>query len=197
MNALLLSGGMDSVALAHWRRPELAFTVDYGQKAAGAEIRASAQVAAELGIEHEVITVDCRSLGSGDMAGRAPDAVAPVSDWWPFRNQLLVTLAGMRAVALGVDTLLVGSVATDGSHADGRPEFFLAMGRLMALQEGEIRVVAPALGLTTVELIRGSGIPRSLLAWAHSCHTGDLACGCCRGCVKHFEVTEQLFDHAY
>jgi 7-cyano-7-deazaguanine synthase len=31
-----------------------------------------------------------------------------------------------------------------------------------------------------------------VLAWAHSCHTGVLACGRCRGCVKHYETWREL-----
>ena len=37
--ALLLSGGMDSIALAYWKRPDIALTIDYGQAAADAEER--------------------------------------------------------------------------------------------------------------------------------------------------------------
>ena len=64
--AILLSGGMDSIALAYWLRPEIAITLDYGQRAAEAEIKAAAKVAGALGIEHSVISVDCSALGSGD-----------------------------------------------------------------------------------------------------------------------------------
>lgn len=39
--AILLSGGMDSIALAYWKRPEIAITIDYGQKPAAAEVVAS------------------------------------------------------------------------------------------------------------------------------------------------------------
>ena len=197
MKAVLLSGGMDSIALTHWKRPELAFTVDYGQAAASAEIAAARQVAGDLGIRHEIVRVDCTALGSGDMADAPPADVAPVSDWWPYRNQLILTLAGMRGIAIGVTELMLGSVASDGVHADGRAEFFSAMDRVMALQEGTVRVTAPALHLSTVELVRISDVPASLLAWAHSCHAGPVACGACRGCVKHFEVTGELTGFAY
>lgn len=197
MRALLLSGGMDSIALAYWKRPEIAFTVDYGQAAAPAEIAAAAQVCAELGVHHEVIRANCSALGSGDMAGSKALEMAPVPEWWPFRNQLLITLAGMRAVALGVGTLMVGSVLSDECHADGRLDFYGAIDALMALQEGGIRVEAPALSITTIELVRESGVPRSVLAWAHSCHIGVLACGSCRGCVKHYEVTGAIYGEAY
>ncbi|WP_424681012.1 7-cyano-7-deazaguanine synthase [Frateuria sp. YIM B11624] len=193
--AVLLSGGMDSSALAWWIRPEVAITIDYGQLAAEAEIRASAAVCRELGLSHTVVSIDCRSLGSGDMAGGEPDVHAPCSDWWPYRNQLLATIAGMRAIALGVDRLLVGTVASDGSHADGRPGFFDRIDSLMAFQEGGLRVLAPAIAMSTSELIRVSGIPASSLAWAHSCHKANVPCGQCRGCNKYFEVFHELgFD---
>lgn len=197
MKAILLSGGMDSIALAYWKRPAIAFTIDYGQAAAPAELAAAAQVANELEMQHQILRVDCSSLGSGDMAGSAPASVAPVPEWWPFRNQMLVTLAGMKAISLGVNELMIGSVSSDGQHADGRPEFFEALDRLMHLQEGGINVTAPALHLTTVELIQESAIPAGLLGWAHSCHTGPLACGGCRGCTKHYDVTRELTGHGF
>lgn len=197
MKAVLLSGGVDSIALTFWRRPEYAITIDYGQRAAATELAVAAEVARSLGVRHEILRVDCSTLGSGDMAGAAASAHAPVPEWWPFRNQLLLTLAGMRAVAIGVDELMVGSVVSDGSHADGRPEFYAAMDAVMAMQEGAVRVSAPALAMTTVELVRASGAPRDLIAWAHSCHTGPLACGACRGCVKHYEVMKELYGEPY
>jgi 7-cyano-7-deazaguanine synthase len=197
MNGLLLSGGMDSICLAWWKRPEIAITVDYGQKPARAEIAASAAVAGALGIPHEVVSVDCSSLGSGDMAGTPASRLAPASEWWPFRNQLLVTLAGMAAVRADVRTLMIGCLSTDGIHADGRPEFIDAMSALMGLQEGAIAVTAPAIGLDAVELVKVSGIPKDILAWAHSCHVGDLACGSCRGCIKHYRTWEALGDVPY
>lgn len=197
MRALLLSGGMDSIALAFWKCPELAITIDYGQAAAIAEVAAARQVATELAIRHETIRVDCSALGSGDMAGSKALDLAPVSEWWPFRNQLLITLSAMKAIALGAAELMLGSVLSDGVHADGRVDFYAAADQLLRIQEGNLRVTAPAISMTTVELIRASAVPMELLAWAHSCHIGPLACGSCRGCVKHFQVIEQLGGDAY
>ena len=192
MIGLLLSGGMDSISIAWWKRPDVAITVDYGQSPAKAEITASAAACQTMGIPHEVVRADCSSQGSGDMAGTEPVAAAPVPEWWPFRNQLILTLAGMAAVRLGVTHLMVGALATDGVHADGRPEFFQSISKLMSQQEGGITVSAPAIAMTAAELVRVSGIPREVLAWAHSCHTGNLACGGCRGCVKHYKTLEAL-----
>ena len=197
MIGLLLSGGIDSVSLAFWKKPQLAITIDYGQVPASAEIAAAAKVSKELGIHHQVLSIDCSVLGSGDMAGSAPLDAAPVPEWWPFRNQLLLTFAGAKALSFGVTEIMTGSVVSDGSHADGRPEFYSLIDQLMAMQEGGLRVTAPAIEMTAVELVRASGIPRSLLAWSHSCHTGAYACGTCRGCVKHYNTMEELYGEAY
>lgn len=192
IEALLLSGGMDSVALALWKRPAHAITIDYGQRAASGELRAACQVCEVLGIRHHVVTADCRSLGSGDMAGTPALAGAPVPEWWPYRNQLLVTLGAMKAILLGASALLVGSVKTDAAHADGRPEFYTAIDRVVALQESGMRVLAPAIEMTTSELIRTVEVDRSLLGWCHSCHVDEYACGRCRGCQKHRAVLKEL-----
>lgn len=185
--ALLLSGGMDSLSLAWWKRPDIAFTLDYGQLAAQAEIEASKTICLKLGIPHHIINIDCRQLGSGDMAGSQADSHAPASDWWPYRNQLLVTLAAMKAISFGVTHLWLGTVKSDGFHRDGSPEFMAAISQLLSLQEGGMIVEAPAIGLSTAELVRESAIPGELLAWAHSCHKAEVACGNCRGCNKYME----------
>jgi len=190
--ALLLSGGMDSVAIAYMRRPSLAITIDYGQLAAAGEIRAASAVADALGIRHVIIRVDLRPLGSGDMVGQRAIDLAPVSEWWPFRNQMLMTLASMRAINDGICHLLIGSVKDDRIHADGTREFIAAMDTLVGLQEGGMTIEAHAIELTTVELIRKSEVPTEILAWAHSCHVAQYACGVCRGCYKHYRTCEAL-----
>ena len=190
--AILLSGGMDSIALAYWLRPTLAITVDYGQIAAEAEVRASRKICEELGIRHDVISINCRALGSGDMAGLSVPECAPSPEWWPFRNQLLVTFAAARLIGFGMDRLLVGSVKTDGDYADGRHEFYRAIDILVSGQEGGIHVEAPALDMTSDELIHKSGIGLGLLSWAHSCVLGNYACGRCRSCQKHRAVMKRL-----
>jgi 7-cyano-7-deazaguanine synthase len=183
---------MDSIAVAYWKRPEIAITVDYGQKPAQAEIQASSEVCRALGIEHLVLRIDCSAIGSGDLAGTAALPMAPASEWWPFRNQLLVTIAAARVLSRGVNTLLLGTVESDRIHADGTPQFVAAISTLLSLQEGNIRLDAPAIELSSASLVRTSGVPIEILAWAHSCHVSNLACGRCRGCAKHFATMKEL-----
>lgn len=189
---LILSGGMDSTCLAWWLKPEIAITIDYGQKAAKAEFDASSLICSTLGIEHHLIEVDCRSLGSGDMAGTASDTHAPASDWWPYRNQLLITLASMKAISLGISKLLIGSVKSDEIHKDGTFPFIEKISELLQLQEGSLIVEAPAIEMSTSSLIEKSGIPIELLLLTHSCHKDIVPCNNCRGCNKHNEILEHL-----
>ena len=183
---------MDSVALAYLYRPALAITVDYGQLAAEGELRAAAAVAELLKMDHEVIQVDLHAMGSGDMAGRNPLDIAPVPEWWPFRNQMLVTLAAMRAVPLGLTRMLLGTIKEDSAHADGRREFVAAMDAVLRQQEGGLRLEAPGIDLTAEELVRRSRVPWELLAYSHSCHVSEHACGVCRGCHKHYHTCKAL-----
>lgn len=191
-SGILLSGGLDSIALAFWQGPSVGITIDYGQACSDAETRASRAVCQALSLQHEVIRVNCHELGSGDLARKKPLAIAPVREWWPFRNQLLITLGAMKALALGLQEILVGSVRSDGVHRDGSLEFYELIDKLVSFQEGEIRILAPAIRMSSVELIRKSGVPIDILSWAQSCHVGDFACGSCRGCNKHYSVMEQL-----
>lgn len=190
--ALLLSGGMDSVSIAWWKRPSVAITINYGQLAAESEMAASRTICKQLNITHHIVEIDCRQLGSGDMAGSDADQLAPASDWWPYRNQMLVTLAAMKAISLGVTHLWLGTVKSDGFHRDGSPEFMQAISHLLSLQEGGMVVEAPAIELSTAELVRASGIPAGALAWAHSCHKANVPCGNCRGCNKFFHVFDEV-----
>lgn len=183
---------MDSLSIAWWKRPDVAITVDYGQLPAQAERSAAASVCAQLSIEHHIVGIDCRALGSGDMAGSTANEHAPASDWWPYRNQMLITFAVMKAISLGVQRLLIGTVRSDGLHLDGTPQFVNAISRLVSLQEGGIVVEAPAIELSTEELIAMARVPREFLAWAHSCHKANVPCGNCRGCNKYFGVLRAI-----
>ena len=191
---LLLSGGMDSAALAAWRQPASCLFIDYGQRPAEGERRAAAAVCDALDIPLQSVRADCSSVGAGTLAGiELGPASAPTAEWWPFRNQLLVTLGASLAVRREGTTLLIGTVRDDGDrHADGQPEFVEALDRLLILQEGAVRLSAPALEVTTMELVQASGIEDSVLAWTHSCHVSSWACGWCTGCQKRQGVLSDL-----
>ena len=190
--ALLLSGGMDSYALMYQEMPDIAITINYGQKPAKAELHAAKILANRLSIQHISISIDLSTIGSGDLTGSPAISYAPASDWWPYRNQALITLSAMRLIPLGIQRLLIASVSTDSNLKDGTKEFISKISDLLSMQEGNMFLEAPAIDMSTAGLVKKSGIPYSLLAWSHSCHTNNIACGQCRGCIKHREVVKEL-----
>lgn len=192
--SILLSGGIDSIALAFWKRPTYAFTINYGQKPAIAEIRSSEAVCKELQIKHIIISIDCSSIGSGDLIKGPSINIAPSSEWWPYRNQLLITLACMKAASMEVEELMVASVLSDGFHKDGTSEFYNFISKTVEYQEGAIKISAPAINFSSVDLVLKSLVPPEILYYAHSCHISNTPCGHCRGCYKYIDVIQKLKD---
>lgn len=106
-SCLLLSGGLDSVALCYLERPALALTIDYGQLAAEAEINAAEAVCQSTSIRHHVLRADCacRSRCHERKSNRA---------------HTFVTITRMVAIPKSVVSYICGlgvhSVATNGNY---------------------------------------------------------------------------------
>jgi 7-cyano-7-deazaguanine synthase len=192
-SVLLLSGGLDSTALAALERPTLCLVIDYGQRPAVAEARAADAVTRALDLPLQDLRLDLGGIGGGLLQDENPLPGAPCPEWWPFRNQILVTAAAAVALRHRLDAVIVGTVAGDGDrHADGTPAFYEALDRLIALQEGGVRVITPAIGETSTELVARSQLGEDILAWTVSCHRASLPCGHCPGCWKRGRVLASL-----
>ena len=195
MRVLLFSGGVDSTCLAVMMQPDLAVTVDYGQICAPGEVRAAKHIASLIGMPHRTIEVSLGHLGSGEMTGEEPEAATScVPEHWPFRNQMLLTVAAMDLGNSGLRELIIGTVQTDRVHNDGTPDFLRAMEHLLQTQLPNFKLSAPASMITANDLVRRSGVSRELLGWTFSCHRAQIPCGNCRGCNKSLEL---LACHGY
>ncbi|MCI2283666.1 7-cyano-7-deazaguanine synthase [Colwellia sp. MSW7] len=192
MRGILLSGGMDSTALAYSENPDVAIFIDYGQVPAKAERRSAKKISGDLGIDFYEITIDCSDLGCGDLVGNDSSEIGRFSDWWPYRNQLLITMAAMKAIKLGCTELIIGLVAGDDEYRDGSEEFIRLINELISFQEGEMKISAPAIGKGIDELIMSANVPDYLLSKTHSCHKSNLPCFNCRGCGKQQAVFDKL-----
>lgn len=189
---ILLSGGIDSICLAYKLKPDFAYTIDYGQIVAEREIYVSNFICQELGIKHKVIKVDCRNLGSGTLVNSENIDISPSEEWWPFRNQLLITLASMQGIKDGISELYLASVKSDGFHKDGTEEFYQLANKLVSFQEGKIKIICPTLNYYSHELVIKYNVPFKLISIAHSCHISNLACGKCSGCIKQIKVRREI-----
>ena len=115
-----MGGGLDSSALAWALRPAAGLVIDYGQAPARGEARAAVAVGREVGIEVHTLKVDLSAVGSGLLATGAhglaaaqrgeSDSDGPSLEWWPYRNQLLVTTAAAWAYGRGFSEILTGTV---------------------------------------------------------------------------------------
>lgn len=181
---LLVSGGLDSTALAAWKRPAHCLFIDYGQRATGAERRASSRVCGHLGLALTALSIDCSVLGRGSLAGQSRSLGSVWDEFWPFRNQMLLTFAAAWAIEHSHTEVWTGSIRSDDRHADGTSAFYRQASALFEMQEGAIRVAAPAIGLTSHDLITISGVADDVLSQTYSCHTGAVPCNRCSGCEK-------------
>jgi 7-cyano-7-deazaguanine synthase len=192
MSLLLLSGGIDSLCLACVFRPQLCLTVDYGQRVAPAEIDASGNICSRLNLRHHVARVDVADLGAGIMAGGEQRFPGAAPEWWPFRNQFLITVAAMVALKNGLAEILIGTVRSDRRHKDGSRRFLNQMDKTLRQQEGNIRLIAPARHWSSEELVDECEPSLDLLGMSFSCHRSIFPCGQCRGCRKN----EAVVSHA-
>lgn len=186
--AVLFSGGFDSSCLVKLTRPNICYFVDYGQVTVLAEYNAAKSISRELDTPLVKLSTNLRELGCGTLAGENSCEGGYPAEWWPYRNQMLITLAGMRAFKDGVSEIVIGTVKTDANrHRDGTREFIESISRLMGIQEGGLKVSAPALDMTQQELAASSGISERLLLKSFSCHKANFHCGTCPGCLKRAE----------
>lgn len=190
--AVLLSGGIDSICLTYGIKPQIAYTIDYGQTVAEREIYVSEFICKELGIEHKCIKVDCRNLGSGTLANAENHKLSPSDEWWPYRNQLLITLACMQGIKDEVEEIYLASVKSDSFHKDGTHQFYNLINTLVEYQEGKMKILCPTLNFYSHELANVYSVPIDLLTIAHSCHISNIACGKCSGCIKQLKVRHEL-----
>jgi len=152
------------------------------------------RVSRDLQLCHKIIRVNLSDLGSGLLAGKSQLPASPTEEWWPFRNQFLVTVAAMAAIQINCSEVWIGTVAADRQrHSDGTAAFIQSLGKVMKLQEGSMRLFAPAVNIGSTTLLKRAKISPEILTWCHSCHTGPLACGTCPGCLKAEKTRAEFY----
>jgi 7-cyano-7-deazaguanine synthase len=202
----LLSGGLDSTvaaALYRARRGPLsaALFVDYGQRAAGPELRAAQAVGQALGCPVQLTTLpllgQITRTALVDRTARLPqpepsrlDADAERSAdavWVPNRNGLLVNLAAAVAEAAGLRVVVVGFNAEEaGSFPDNSARFVERLKACLAdSTRGRVRVECPTLTMTKAELLAAGRAVGAPIDSSWSCYEGgERPCGRCESCRR-------------
>ena len=200
---VLCSGGMDSVVALHWAAREhhvaLVASFDYGAKHNHRELPFAAEHAAKLGVSHEVVSLDfINRLFTSDLlkSGREiPEGHYEAANMKqtvvPFRNGIMLAIAGGLAESMRADGLVIA--AHGGDHAiypDCREDFMRAMGEAMALGTyAGVRLLRPFITMSKSQIaIEGTRLGVDL-ARTWSCYKGgDVHCGKCGTCVERREA---------
>lgn len=192
--AILLSGGIESTCLTWKIRPQLALTVDYGQVTARGEIEAAKSVCHFLSIEHRTLTARANFVTKGLLAGNSDVASMSEPEFWPYRNQFIITCALMAVYYEEFSELLIGTVKGDSKFTDGTEDFIAAITRLTNTQSTRTKILAPAISMTSAELLVYAGLPKQLAGLTFSCHRSSIVCGTCPGCLKNKGILAAYYD---
>jgi len=200
---VLVSGGMDSVAALYDARATHevvgAVSFNYGSKHNLREIPFAARHCEKLGIAHQMIPLSFMNelftshlLASG---GEIPDGHYEEETMKqtvvPFRNGIMLAIAGGYAESSGAAGLVIAAHAGDHAiYPDCRETFMQAMDA--ALRSGtyaEVELLRPFITMSKAQIARRGHDLGVDFAQTWSCYKGgDIHCGACGTCVERREA---------
>lgn len=198
---IILSGGMDSVTLLHYRKDRIALAVsfDYGSNHNAREIECARRQCEIVGIEHLVIPLDFmrRYFRSSLLEGADKIPEGHYADdnmkstVVPFRNGIMLSVACGLAESRGLRHVMMANHGGDHAiYPDCRPEFVRHMSDAMSAGTYEgIDILAEFTNITKSDIARLGkelGVDYSL---TYSCYKGGAKhCGRCGTCVERREA---------
>ena len=202
---LILSGGVDSTTLLHYKKDRiaLALSFDYGSNHNAREIECAKWQCKGLNIPHLVLPLEFigkyfqSSLLSGSSAIPKGDYNVDnmKSTVVPFRNGIMLSIACGLAESKGLKHVMMANHGGDHAiYPDCRPEFTRAMSD--AMQEGtyeRISLVDPFTYLSKAEII-ALGLKLGVdYSHTYSCYCGDeKPCGECGTCRERKDAFASL-----
>lgn len=201
---IILSGGMDSVTLLHYRKDRIALAVsfDYGSNHNAREIECARKQCEMLGIEHLVIPLEFmgKHFKSSLLEGAEKIPEGHYADdnmkstVVPFRNGIMLSIACGLAESRGLLHVMMANHGGDHAiYPDCRPEFVASMSDAMrnGTYEG-VDILAEFTNITKSDIARLGkrlGVDYSL---TYSCYKGgEKHCGKCGTCVERKEAMAQ------
>jgi len=205
----IVSGGMDSVTLAHQLAQQghdlHLVTFDYGQRHGSREMAMAALAATRLGADHSIIEMpDLRKLiGTSSLTSDRIDVPdghyaedTMKATVVPNRNMMMLSIAGAVAIAEEAEFVATGTHAGDHFiYPDCRPEFIAAASAALLVgntgfsSPGFRGIVAPFIHSTKADICATGdvlGVPWDA-TW--SCYKGGaIHCGRCGTCVERAEA---------
>lgn len=200
---VLVSGGMDSVTALYDAAGKYdvvaGLSFDYGAKHNDREIPFAAVHCRNVGVRHEVISLDfINRLFKSDLlksGGEVPEGhyeeLTMKQTVVPFRNGIMMAITAGIAESMGAQGLIIAAHSGDHSiYPDCREDFMKSMGEAIRLGTyAQIEVIRPFIAMKKAEIARlgldlGVDFSRT---W--SCYKGgDVHCGKCGTCVERREA---------
>ena len=202
---VLLSGGMDSVSVLYdvTRSHEVVATLsfDYGSKHNPKELPFAQWHSERLGVRNHVVNLGFMGeLFSSDLlrsGGDIPDGhyeeVSMQKTVVPFRNGIMLSIAGGLAESVGAQYVAIAAHAGDHAiYPDCRETFMQAMGDAIRLGTyAEVRILRPFIDLTNAQIARRGHDLGVDFSQTWSCYKGvEIHCGTCGTCVERREAFE-------
>ncbi|MEO7599783.1 MAG: 7-cyano-7-deazaguanine synthase QueC [Opitutus sp.] len=204
MNVIVLcSGGMDSVVALHWavqnHTVRAVASFDYGAKHNHRELPFAAEHAAKLGVRHDIVSLDfINRLFASDLlksGGDIPEGHYEAANMQqtvvPFRNGIMLSIAGGLAESIGAEGLVIA--AHGGDHAiypDCREDFMRAMGEAIALGTYTgVHLLRPFIAISKAGIAAEGARLDVDFSRTWSCYKGGaIHCGKCGTCVERREA---------
>jgi 7-cyano-7-deazaguanine synthase len=201
--AVLVSGGMDSVAALYDAHQQhivaVALSFDYGSKHNHQEIPLAAWHCRKLRIPHRVISLDfVGQLFKSDLlkSGSAiPDGHYEEQSMKqtvvPFRNGIMLSIAGGYAESIGANGLVIAAHAGDHAiYPDCREDFMKSMADALRLGTyAAVEILRPFIHRTKAQIAQRGHDLGVDFSKTWSCYKGaNIHCGTCGTCVERREA---------
>lgn len=202
----LLSGGLDSTAAMLMALDQFEFlsaiTIDYGQKAATQEIKASQNICQKMNVDHKVVSLPFFSELDHPFfnnENKAPNPGASNLDdlqtctqtakavWVPNRNGLFINLAASLAEAQNIDHIIVGFNKEEAAtFPDNSKDFMNTITKSLSYSTlNQVKVVSPTVDLTKKEIVNELKKINFNFDLLWSCYSdGTEMCGECESCLR-------------
>lgn len=201
---LILSGGVDSTTLLHYKKDRIALAVsfNYGSNHNAKEIDCAKWQCELLGIEHLIIPLDFMEkyfkssllMGGDEIPKGDYDRENMNSTVVPFRNGIMLSIACGLAESKGLKHVMMANHGGDHDiYPDCRPEFTRAMSDAMEAGTYErINLIDPFTHISKGDIVsigKKLGIDYN---HTYSCYCGgDKHCGQCGTCRERKQAFEK------
>lgn len=193
---LLLSGGIDSAVLLYWLLDKAydvyTIHINYGQQTFQGEKNAIAFIYSNMNVEKH-LTLDIsnvKEIGMGTLVGEFPDLIESkhkwfLSEFFPNRNMILISLAAAHAYKLDCNKIALGVIGNN-SYSDTSLEFINSIEKTLSSSFGfDYQIIAPFANKKREVVIEEAVRLKVSLEKTFSCNAlGNRHCLFCTSCLE-------------